>query len=359
MTAATGSMGRRLAARMMGERILAVDDEPVVCELISRWLDAEGYDCHVASTGEQAWDMLKANKFALLITDIRMPGMSGMELLALVTQELPETAAIMLTAVADRETAVEALELGAFGYLTKPFDKNEVLINVVNALERRRLMLADHDYAHKLEEKVGRQTEDIRNSREEIVMRLVAAQGYRHDETGAHVRRMALYSEAVAVGLGHPAEYTDMIRLAASMHDVGKIGIPDAILLKPGKLTDEEFDVMKDHTIIGARILEGTSIPLLNVARDIALSHHEKWDGSGYPRGLAGDIPEVARIVAVVDVYDALTNERVYRPAMPEDKALGLMKGDVGTHFDPDTFAVFLGTLPELHRIREEVAGDE
>ncbi len=337
-------------------RILIVDDEPDVREILSRWLEREGYQCATAADAQEACEQLKDGNFALLVTDIMMPGISGIDLLSTVKQKFPDVAVLMATAVDNRKTAIQALEIGAYGYVVKPFERNEVAINVVSALERRRLVLASQQYEQRLEERVREQTEDIRRSREEILLRLIAAQEFRHDETGAHVRRIGLYSEVLASRMGRPADYAETLRLASPMHDVGKIGIPDAILQKPGKLDDNEREIMKTHTTIGARILKGTHIPLLHTAEQIAIAHHEKWDGSGYPKGLAGeDIPESARIVAVLDVYDALVNDRVYRPAVPEHDALAIMDRGRSSHFDPDIYDAFRAALPELRVIRSRL----
>lgn len=189
-------------------------------------------------------------------------------------------------------------------------------------------------------------------------MRLVTASGYRDEETGEHIRRMGEYAALLARAAGWDDKAAEEIRLAASMHDVGKIGVPDAVLRKPGKLSAEEFDLIKEHTRIGARILEGSRIGLLNLAHDIALHHHEKWSGGGYPSGLSGEaIPTCARIVAVCDVYDALVNDRVYRAAMPEDQALAIIKQGRGSHFDPAILDLFLQLLPQFRAIRERIAG--
>ena len=338
------------------DRILIVDDEPDVREILSRWLAREGYQCATVANADEACEQLRDGNFALLVTDIMMPGVSGIDLLSTVKQKFPDVAVLMATAADDRETAIEALEIGAFGYIVKPFERNEVAINVVSALERRRLVLASQQYEQRLEERVREQTEDIRRSREEILLRLIAAQELRHDETGAHIRRIGLYSEVLASRMGRPEHHAETLRLASPMHDVGKIGIPDAILLKPGKLDDDEWHIMETHTMIGERILEGTSISLLHTAEQIAIAHHEKWDGSGYPKGLAGeDIPESARIVAVLDVYDALVNDRVYRPAVPEQDALAIMDRGRGSHFDPDIYDAFRAALPELRVIQSRL----
>jgi putative two-component system response regulator len=203
-----------------------------------------------------------------------------------------------------------------------------------------------------LEEQVLRQTEQIHRAHEETIHRLVGASMYRDEETGAHIVRVGLSSALMAEALGWSADEVDRIRLAAPMHDVGKIGIPDAILQKPGKLTAEEFEIMKTHTTIGARLLDHSESPMLHMARDIALSHHERWDGSGYPRGLAGEaISTAARIVAIVDVYDALSHDRVYRPAMREEQVLDIVKEGRGTHFQPDLVDLLLSLLPQMKSI--------
>ncbi len=337
---------------LTGTRVLAVDDSHSICILISRWLQKEGYVCDVANNVDEALDKLQNNEYHLVISDIMMPGRTGIDLLEILKKSYQNIAVIMATAVDNRETAIKTLQLGAYGYVMKPFDKNEFLISVVNALERRRLTLASREYEKRLEQEVRERTDDIRRREEEIALRLISASGYRDEETGEHIKRLGLYSAKMAEALGWNLEKLDYLRVAAPMHDVGKIGIPDEVLRKPGKLTPEEFEIIKKHTTIGEQILTGTDIPLLNMAAEIALSHHEKWDGSGYPNKIAGEqIPEEARIVAIADVYDALSNNRVYRAAMPEEKVLAIMKEGRGSHFDPTLFDLFLDILPEFRLI--------
>ena len=340
-------------------RILVVDDEPHVRQVLSRWLAAEGFECAQAANGEEAWGVLQTGDFALLIADIVMPGISGMTLLAKTRKQLPDVAVVMVTAETDREMAIRALQIGAYGYLIKPFDQNEVLINVANALERRRLTLATEEYERHLEKKVSERTTEIRQREEEIALRLVSASEFRDEETGAHIRRIGQYAAILAQAIGWDSRVAADMRVAAPMHDIGKIGVPDSILLKPAKLTSDEFEIVKKHTEIGAGILDGSHIPLLRLAKDIALSHHEKWDSSGYPRGLAGEaIPGPARIVAIADVYDALVTKRVYRRALPEEEALGIMAGEKGKHFDPKLFECFLRVLAEFRQIRAQVRAE-
>jgi HD-GYP domain-containing protein (c-di-GMP phosphodiesterase class II) len=211
-----------------------------------------------------------------------------------------------------------------------------------------------------LESEVKRRTLEIRRREEEIAIKLVSLTSLRDEETGTHIRRIGLYAAVMAKALDWDADAIDNIRVAAPMHDIGKIGIPDRVLRKSGVLNDEEFHVMKRHTEIGADMLRGTNIPVLEMAAEIALNHHERWDGTGYPRGIAGDaIPISARITTIVDIYDALVHERVYKQAMPEQEALNLMNEMAGRHLDPHLFALFLRLLPAMRRIRSEVTDDE
>jgi putative two-component system response regulator len=338
------------------DRILVVDDESQVSDIIAQCLAMDGFCCDTADCAETALALCARNNYSLIISDIMMPGKSGIELLGLVRQMYPDVAIIMVTAVDDRATAVNALHLGAYGYVIKPFDLNEIVIGVVNALERRRLSMQSREYERRLENDVRQRTADIQRREEEICLRLAAACGYRDLETGSHNRRLGLYSAVLARELGWPGQAQDEIRISIAMHDIGKIGLPDNILRKPARLTDEEFAVIKTHTVIGARMLKGSDFSLLNMAHSIALSHHEKWDGSGYPYGLSGEeIPEPARICSVLDVYDALVHKRIYRPAMPEEEALSIMTASRGSHFDPEIFDCFIGALPQLRAIRSEV----
>jgi putative two-component system response regulator len=321
-------------------------------------LAIKGFSSRTCDGGAQALQAIAAGDFDLVISDINMPGMSGIELLSRVRKSHPDIAFIMLTAVDDHATAVRSLELGAFGYIIKPFEANELFINVTNSLRRRELEMERDRYEERLEHEVRERTAEIRATQEEVIVRLVTASGFRDEETGEHIRRMGEYAAILARAIGWSLNAVDEMRLAATMHDVGKMGVADAILRKPGKLTPEEFERMKEHTRIGARILEGSRIPLMRLARDIALYHHEKWTGGGYPEGLAGEaIPLPARIVAVCDVYDALVNDRVYRKALPEEQALAIINEGRGTHFDPGVVDIFLGQLPEIRAIRNKFIG--
>ncbi len=336
--------------------ILVVDDEEFIRRMVSRNLHEQGYgygfSCVMAESGAAALVELAARPFSLIITDLMMPGMTGLELLTAAKQMQPDIAVVMLTGVDSSATAVEALAQGAYGYVIKPFQPNELLINVINALRRRDLEILRSSYERQLEHEVSERTRDIHEREEEITLRLVSASEYRDNETGSHIRRMAQYAALLARELGWAADQVELMRLAAPMHDIGKIGIPDSILLKPGKLTPEEEQLMQQHTIIGTRILEGSVCSLLQMAYTVALNHHERWDGSGYPRRLVGEaIPECARIVAIADVYDALHSDRIYRRAFSETAALELLIASKA-QFDPRLFACLLDNVDELRRIR-------
>lgn len=337
-------------------RILVVDDEPHICSLVSRWLTSEGYSCSSAFSGEMAIELLDKQEYHLVLSDIMMPGMSGLDLLTVVRKVRPDVAVIMITAIDDRKTGILALELGAFGYLTKPFEKNEVLINVANALQRREMARLSQQYDRHLATHVEQHAAQLRQ-REQMLVRILAVAGSRHGETEGHIVRIGRYSSLIADarGAGWTMKQCEDIGLAAAMHDIGMIGIPDSILLKPGDLTREDRTVMERHTQIGETLLGGSDAPQFVMAREIALSHHEKWDGSGYPQGLSGEaIPEWSRVVAICDVYDALTHKRIYREALTEDTAVTYMIEQKGRHFDPGILEVFLNVLPELRKIRNE-----
>lgn len=342
------------------ERILIVDDEEPLRNLMARWLLREKFKCEQADCAQSAWLKMQESSFSLVILDIMMIGMSGMELLRMITESFPDTAVIMVTGVDDRATAIEALHLGASGYLIKPFEMNELLIDIVNALERRRLILERKSHEQELEGIILERTTEIRATQEEVTLTLIAAMQHRDGETGSHIKRIGLYSMILAKALGSSDYDAQQIRLAAPMHDIGKIGVPDAVLLKPGKLTAEEFAAISQHTTIGASILADATSSLLKLARSIALSHHEKWNGTGYPFGLKKEaIPLSAQIVAVVDVYDALTHNRVYRPAFAENKALEIMREGRGKHFSPELFDVFYQSLPKFRNISADMLNED
>ncbi len=333
-------------------RILVVDDERYVREIVRRWLERVGYECVCAENVAVANELLQTQTFDIVTSDIAMPGQSGMELLKTIKEKYPETAVLMLTANADTRLAIQALTLGAYGYLLKPVEQEELLCQIERALEHRRLVVENREYTNLLEWKVREQTRHIRLAHEETIQRLVTACMFRDDETGGHIKRTGLSSALVAQAAGWSTEMVELIQLAAPMHDVGKVGIPDSILRKPGKLSPEEFRIMQQHTVIGADMLSGSLSPVLQMAEQIAHFHHERWDGTGYPNRLAGeDIPKAARILAIIDVYDALTHDRVYRRALPEEQVLQIIEDGRGTHFDPAIVKAFFEALPGIRTV--------
>ena len=337
-------------------RILIVENEPEASATLSRWLEAEGYECVLASDVGEACEQLDQDDFSVLLADSVIPEKSGFELVAKAKGHDPDVAVILAAASEDRKKVIKFLKKGAYGYVTKPLDQDEVTINVAQAVERRRLLLASQRSEQEVKEKIQARLERIGQREEHTILRLVWAAECRDEATGDHIRRIGLYSAELAQALGWDQQRVNDIRLAAPMHDIGKIGIADGILLRAERLTSEEFAVLKRHTEMGARILAGSDVPMLQMARDIALSHHERWDGLGYPQGVAGEeIPESARIVAIVDVYDALSHPRVYRPAHPDEEVTAIMADGRGKHFDPRIFDCFLEVKPKFQYIRREV----
>jgi putative two-component system response regulator len=337
-------------------RVLVVDNEGSVRRTITPLLSRAGYECFQAESAEKAWETLQQTNCSLMVLSITMPGASGIQLLEKVKENCPDLAVIMVTEADDRTAAVRAMQLGAYGYIIKPFEPDELVISVANALEHRRLVTASRRQEQKLKRDVAEQTAEFQADETEIIQKLATAAEWRDDETGEHIKRIGLMAARIAVELGWRGRDVEDIRLAALMHDIGKVGVPDVILHKPGKLTAEEFEIVKLHPLVGAEILNDAKAPLLRMARDIAFCHQEKWDGTGYPQKLAGEaIPPSARIVAVADVYDAMTHPRIYRPAIPREQTLADMNGARGKHFDPAVFDVFRKLLPQLHIICEEM----
>jgi putative two-component system response regulator len=332
------------------DRVLVVDDEEPVRKMIARMVSAGGeWECETAANAAEARMLLARRGFALVICDVNMPGESGTDLTRWIQEHHRDVAVLMATGIDDPELAQSVLRSGAYGYLVKPFKRHEVQINVANALQRRRLEIEARDSRALLEQRVEERTRELRRSREETVRRLSLAIEFRSRETGEHVERIGSGAALVARRLGLSPGRAELIRLAAPLHDVGKIGIPDEILLKPGPLTDEERERMQEHAEVGYRLLTGSGSDMLETAATIAWTHHERWDGQGYPRGLAGEaIPIEGRITAVVDVFDALTHDRVYRPAMSTEQALEIIRRGRGSHFDPAAVEAFLSGLDDV-----------
>ena len=297
----------------------------------------------------------------LILTDYKMPGMNGIEFLEK-ARDLPlarYVPIIMITSHEQSQVRYRALELGATDFLNKPIDHAECRARFHNLLQLQQQRLIIEDRANWLEHKVREATRAIRVREHETLLRLAKAGEYRDEETGNHVVRMAKYSRLIAEELGLDQSECETIELAAPMHDIGKIGIPDQILLKPGKLVPEEFTVMKEHTRIGYEILKDSPSRYLQMGAVIALGHHEKYNGSGYPQGLGDEeIPLPARIVAVADIYDALSSKRCYKPAWAPEAVIRYLEAESGAHFDPMCVAAFLRRLNEVRQIQHLLRDD-
>jgi putative two-component system response regulator len=363
-----GSSRSSASSEENGARILVVDDEARVRRMFCRILRAAGHQCVETDGGYSARRILELQPFELVVTDLDMPDGSGTELIQAIATDHPFTAAIMVTGHGNVLTGTAVVELGAYAYLTKPVGRDDMLVAVANALRRRRIELENRSQTQRLRQAVKSRSENlwevaaelertqgsVRVSHGETIARLSIACEYRNAETGEHIERMSEYCALLAEELGLDCNAIDSLRQAAAMHDVGKMGIPDNILLKRGKLSSEEFELMKQHTLIGHRILSGTASPLLDLAAVIALVHHERYDGKGYPRGIAGDaIPMEGRIAAIADVFDALTSDRVYRRAYAWPEAVCMMRQECGRHFDPEMLDLFLDNLDKALAIKE------
>ena len=338
---------------MHQQTILVVDDEPANIDLLIECLK-DDYNVKAATRGERALRIARSGEPPdMILLDIMMPGMDGFEVCRqlkadLSTRHIP---IIFITAKIGLEDEIQGLALGAVDYITKPISPPIVQARV-------HTQLALYDQNRILDIKVREQTAQLHETRLAIIRRLGRAAEYKDNETGLHVIRMSHYAAIIGRAIGMDDRNVELLLNAAPMHDVGKIGIPDNILQKPGKLTPEEWEVMRTHAQIGADIIgDASGSELLEMARVVALTHHEKWDGSGYPQGLAGeDIPQVGRIVAIADVFDALTSVRPYKPAWPVERALALLRDSQGSHFDPNLIPVFLDSMPEILAIRGRYA---
>jgi len=316
--------------------ILVVDDEPTNLQVLRQILQ-DDYRLLFARDGHKALALAASERPQLILLDVMMPGLTGHDTCEALKRDAATSAipVIFVTALSDVDDEARGFELGAVDYITKP-----VSPPIVRARVRNHLSLVRAD--------------ELRESRLQIIQRLGLAAEYKDNETGLHVIRMSHYAQSLALAAGWTASTAEELLTAAPMHDIGKIGIPDQILLKPGPLTPEEWAVMKRHPSIGAEIIGEHPSSLLRLARQIALCHHEKWDGSGYPQGLQGErIPIEARIVAVADVFDALTTARPYKHAWPVEEAIARLQADAGKHFDPTLVELFVQILPEILAIRE------
>lgn len=363
-------------------RIMMVDDEPINTKAVRIHLAMANFTNFIATTDDrQALKRILLEQPDVLLLDIMMPSVSGLEILEALREldEFIHVPIIILTSITDQATKSAALELGATDFLTKPVDPTDLVPRVRNALQIKE----HHDhlrrYAQDLEREVQLRTKELAASRLEVIYCLARAADCRDNETGRHVIRVGKYAGIIAAGLGFSAECVQRIEHAAPLHDVGKIGIPDSVLLKPGKLSEEEFDIIRrhceigraivsgggnseqqlpvNHADLGAGILPAVKSPLLMLAASIAATHHEKWDGSGYPHGLAGEaIPLEGRITAVADVFDALGSDRPYKKAFSDLKCFEILEEGRGTHFDPRVLDSFFANKVEILKVKSLLA---
>ena len=362
-----------LTVQGLAARILIVDDEERNSRLLEGFLRASGFGPILSTTtASDALDIVDQTDPDLLLLDLHMPHIDGFHVLEKL-RSTPQTARIpvlVLTGDESREARERALSLGARDFLTKPFDRTEVALRVRNLLEMRTMHKELLDQNALLEKRVRQRTadlwsalqsvekseQDLRRSQVETVTRLSMAADFRDDETGRHIQRMSRYCEMLARVAGIDDSRSELIRVASMMHDIGKIGIPDAVLRKPGLLTDTERAIMQEHATIGFQILSGSDSELLKMAAIIALGHHERFDGKGYPHGRSGnEIPLEARIAAIADVFDALTTDRVYRKALPFTTAINMLRQGKGTQFDPILLDLFFAHIDQALRIKEEL----
>lgn len=333
--------------RLNDARILIVDDEEAQLELLSRALEPAGYE-RVVTTADptRVLELCRDGPVDLVLLDVRMPQMDGIEVLRQLRSELAEfenLPVLALTSDESRETKRRVFEEGASDFLAKPVSPAELRLRVDNHLERRFLHRDVQRQNERLEARVEERTAELRAAQLEILDKLGISAEYRDDQTGEHTRRVGRLAARVGDRLGLSDEKVHYLRRAAPLHDLGKIGIPDDVLLKEGALTEEEMAIMRRHTVIGEDILSGSQFPILQIGQTIARSHHERWDGGGYPDGLSRrEIPLSARIVHAVDVFDSLTHERPYKDAWPVERAVEYLRRGRGTEFDPEVTRALL-----------------
>ncbi|NOX32916.1 MAG: response regulator [Deltaproteobacteria bacterium] len=324
--------------------ILIVDDDPGIRLLFEKAMKTAGFECKTTDSGCKALDVMSHTYFDVVVSDIDMPGMSGIELSGKIFEKYSSDVIIMTGKVKSYHYH-EMINIGASDFVEKPFSIQELILRVNRVLRERRLK------------------KEARNSHEELkqayvdsIHRLVMASEFKDEDTGDHIVRIGEYSRLMARKLGLPDKEIDNIYYAAPMHDVGKIGIPDKIMLKPGNLTPEEFEIIKTHTTIGAKLLSRSKSGILKMAKDIALCHHEKYDGNGYPNQVSKeDIPVSCKIVAIADTFDALTSKRPYKDPYPPEMALDIIRNEKGRHFDPGITEIFMEYFSDFLQIRETI----
>lgn len=343
--------------------ILVVDDDPQILDAVSSLLREFGYDVSACENAQDAVSTVKEKQYNAVLSDIRMPEVSGIELLERIRRYDMDVPVILMTGYADFDMAINAIKKGVFDFITKPFKAEYLISTIEKAVNYQRIRQLEHHYKYMLKNAVKKRTSELKTAltrieflNKEILLRLTTAAEFRDNKTGAHIARIGLYSNKIAEALNMSASFVETISRASLLHDIGKIGIPDELLLKRGPLSDNETEIMKSHTVIGDNILSGSTHPLIKMAESIALNHHERWNGNGYPKGIKGEqIPIEGRIVNICDQYDALMSERPYKHSLSHSDTFKIItEGDGRTmpdHFDPDV----LSSFKEVSGVFEEI----
>lgn len=374
--AALDSLVDRTDSELRGSTVMVVDDEFVNVKVVRKYLKDAGYENFVTTNdSREALNLVRQQRPDVVILDVMMPHVDGLQILTAIRRDadLRHIPVLILTASDDTQTKLDALQLGATDFLRKPVDPTELVVRVRNVLIVKRHLDQLADHSAQLEKEVQKRTQELADSRTEVIHALACAGEQRDQETGNHVIRVARFAGILANELGLEKEQVELLEQVAVLHDVGKIGIPDSILLKPGKLDDVEFAIMQKHCEYGMNILMGVACktheltksnngqrrlsrsPILRMAATIAISHHEKWDGTGYPSGLKGEaIPIEGRICAVADVFDALSTRRPYKPAFPWERCCEILERGRGTHFDPRVLDAFFARQADIREVQRK-----